>query len=261
MADPCPLYVTDRGQSHGDETPIIFLHGWGLNQAIWTPLWEYLPPSRRCHFVDLPGHGHSANIQDYSLANVAAMLAKRFERPCTIVAWSLSALFAMQWLLDLRSQNAYRLVLVAGTPQFFQSPDWPHAIATDHLRRFAEDLSNNYEQTLSRFLNLQSVGAPHMRSIIRLCRDAVIQAGKPTGTGLQGALTVLQSTSLVDQLNRLTLPVLIIGGKHDVLVPAAAIPVIATRLPQADYVMMEQASHAPFLSHPERFAQTLQAWW
>ena len=72
-------------------------------------------------------------------------------------------------------------------------------------------------------------------------------------------MDILLDTDLRTQLPRLEQPVLLIHGNRDTLAPADASRWMATQLPNARLHVIEGASHAPFLSHPDTFMQTLQA--
>ena len=56
------------------------------------------------------------------------------------------------------------------------------------------------------------------------------------------------------------MPYLRMYGKLDGLVPRKAIEPINVLSPDSDVVILEKASHAPFISHPEEFHQALILW-
>ena len=45
--------------SIGEGTPIVLLHGWGLNSAVFKPLAEALSADYQVLSVDLPGYGYA----------------------------------------------------------------------------------------------------------------------------------------------------------------------------------------------------------
>ncbi|MNJ79619.1 Pimeloyl-[acyl-carrier protein] methyl ester esterase [compost metagenome] len=63
---------------------------------------------------------------------------------------------------------------------------------------------------------------------------------------------------LRDELVGLDLPWLRIYGRLDSLVPKAAIPLLDERYPASRSLVLEKASHAPFISHPEPFITLLR---
>lgn len=62
-------------------------------------------------------------------------------------------------------------------------------------------------------------------------------------------MTILRETDLRQQLTCLTQPTLVLHGALDALTPAAAGRWLAETLPNAQYVELARAAHAPHLSH------------
>ncbi len=64
--------------SFGSGTPLVFIHGWGVNSAVWQPIIEPLAKHYQVITIDLPGFGENAHVQldDYSLANIANLIVQ-----------------------------------------------------------------------------------------------------------------------------------------------------------------------------------------
>jgi pyruvate dehydrogenase E2 component (dihydrolipoamide acetyltransferase) len=62
------LFAVERG--HGG-SPIVLLHGFGGSHTAWGGVVEWLPPDRHCIVYDLPGHGRS-RAERHGSAAVAA---------------------------------------------------------------------------------------------------------------------------------------------------------------------------------------------
>lgn len=247
------LYV----KSEGEGPPLVLLHGWGLNHGVWLNLLPQLKTHFRLHLVDLPGHGHSPNPAEYTLNAVLENIRSHFNHGCNVLAWSMGALIAQAWAAQF--DEIQRMVLVAGTPQFYQTPDWPHAMHANVLDDFATNLHNDYQGTLMRFLNLQSLGTHKNREQIRQLRRIVLDLGEPSKEALEGGLQILKSTNLRPVLDQIACPVLLIQGEKDILVPAETGVQLSRSLRHSRYVIIKQASHAPFLSHPQLFVRELLA--
>ena len=63
---------------------------------------------------------------------------------------------------------------------------------------------------------------------------------------------------LPDELAQLNLPWLRVYGRLDSLVPKASIPLLDERYPASRSVVLEKASHAPFISHPQQFIEIIE---
>jgi pimeloyl-[acyl-carrier protein] methyl ester esterase len=241
------LYVETSGAGR----PVALLHGWALHAGVFAPLVASLATAHRVHAVDLPGHGGSAPLQPWTLDAVVRSLEQTFageEAPIDVVGWSLGAIVAMAWAYA-HPVRVRRLVLVAATPKFVADATWPHAMAPQTLRRFADELSVAYRATLQRFLSLQVKDSDEGRATLAKLRGQLFARGEPDAGVLHGALDALAASDVRDIVPLLRVPVLIIAGDRDTLAPLAASQWLAAALPAARLVTMEGAGHAPFLSH------------
>jgi len=242
-------------ESLGAGPPLVLLHGWGLHAGLFSPLLPALARRSGVRAVDLPGHGRSAPIVpctlDAMVDAVAGALAG-VTGPLAVLGWSLGGLVAMRWAARDPARVS-RLVLVTTSPRFAAGPDWPHAIEAATLARFGDELEVAWRPTLQRFLTLQVQGSEEGRSTLALMRHHLHARGDPSPGALRGALEVLASTDLRDEVRGIRTPALVIAGGRDTLAPAAAGEWLAHALPHATYVRIEGAAHAPFLSHRAAF--------
>jgi pimeloyl-[acyl-carrier protein] methyl ester esterase len=251
------LYV----ESIGDGPPLVLLHGWALHGGVWRSIAASLARRRRVHIVDLPGHGYSVPAESFTLETIVANVAQRLEaqrEPPTVVGWSLGALAAMTWALAAPERIA-QLVLVGATPRFVAAPDWPHAMAAQTLLRFHHELTVAYRATLLRFLALQVHGSEHGRATLHAMRSELFARGEPACAVLEAALDVLASTDLRARVAAIRTRSLLIAGERDALTPPEAALWLAGALPNARFVRIEGAAHAPFLSHANEFLAALDA--
>ena len=248
-------------ESTGSGPPLVALHGWAMHSGLWEPALPRLASRFRVHRVDLPGHGWSPPVAPTTLAGIAAAVAEHFAslpEPPTVLGWSLGGAVALQWALD-RPDAVARLVLVATTPCFVARDDWPHAMDSETLRRFGDELAVSYRSTLQRFVTLQLQGSEHAREILAQMREQLFARGAPTRLNLEHALEALAAIDLRPRVGAITQPALVIAGERDTLVPAAAGAWLAAALPAGRFASVAGAAHAPFLSHPEAFFAASEA--
>lgn len=249
-------------QVTGNGPDICFIHGWALNHRVWNKVAQSLANTHRVTCVDLPGHGRSPmpanhyNNNDYSRQALTDALAAAIPEHSIVVGWSLGGLIALQYALSY-SHRVNKLVLVACSPQFVRSEDWPDAMDQTVLDEFAAALCVDYRQTVLRFLALQSMGSEHARAEIRELRDKVFAEGEPNPAALRGGLDILKNTRLRTELAQLDCPVLWIGGDRDRLVPKACIQQAARLNPHSREHLIAGAGHAAFMSHTQEFLDTL----
>lgn len=67
---------------------------------------------------------------------------------------------------------------------------------------------------------------------------------------LRAGLALLGQADLRAQVASINVPVALIHGSDDQIVPIGAAQHLAARLPHATLIAIEGGGHAPFLSHP-----------
>ncbi|MBI5040124.1 MAG: pimeloyl-ACP methyl ester esterase BioH [Gammaproteobacteria bacterium] len=242
-------------QRIGAGPDLVLLHGWGLHAGIWAPLVEALAPRFRLHLYDLPGHGRSAPVETFTLESVCEALAQDVPEQAYWLGWSLGGMVALEFAARYPRRVSY-LALLASNPKFVIGADWPHALASEVLDGFAQDLSQDYVTTLQRFVSLVARGAPDS-GVLRMLRRALATAPAPTQTALRGGLAILRDVDLRPRVRELHIPVLWLGGVRDTLVPITALRAVTTAYPRMQLREIESAGHAPFVSHPQACAQAL----
>lgn len=246
--------------SFGEGQQLILLHGWGVNSAIFTPLIEQLSHHYNLVLIDLPGFGD--NVEQYptpyQLENVVEAITPYVDDNAVVAGWSLGGLVATQLALTLPEKIA-KVVTIASSPCFVEREEWP-GIKTKVLANFHQQLQASISKTLSGFLKLQAMGSPHVRDDIRAIKQLVEQKSEPSELVLDKSLDILAEVDLRDTLSQINQPFLRIYGKLDALVPHKVISLVDALAPNSQSVILEKASHAPFISHQAEFIEHLLQW-
>lgn len=234
-------------------TETVFLHGWGLHGGIWAETLANVPGQA----PDLPGYGVLPTPSPYTAEALADQVAATLDASVNLVGWSMGGMVALA-LAARHPDRVARLVLVGTSPAFVDRPDWDLGLAPEVLAGFAADLSRDYRATLLRFLALQARGGDDARAVVGRLRQAVFARGEPRPDVLAAGLELLRGVDLRAQAGQIACPALVVHGRHDTLCPVAAGEWLASQLPRARLARHESASHAPFLSHPAWFAETVR---
>ncbi|MEW6984299.1 pimeloyl-ACP methyl ester esterase BioH [Colwelliaceae bacterium 6471] len=246
--------------SQGKGTPLVFIHGWGLNSGVWQPLKTQLIDHFQVITVDLPGFGVNVKneLQDYSLANIVAEIGRVIEQPAVYIGWSLGGLIATE-IAYQHPEKVLALVTVASSPLFVESEDWP-GIKPELLKGFHQQLAQDTQKTIDGFLKIQAMGSPNIRHDIKQLRALIMEYPMPTKNTLDQSLQLLETIDLREKLSELRLPFLRLYGRLDSLIPKTIPALVTTLAPHSEQYIFAKASHAPFISHPEEFLQIIESW-
>ena len=237
-------------ETTGNGPDLVLIHGWGLHGGVWDTLVPLLADHLRVTTVDLPGHGRSDWQGEDSLDAMVDAVAAVVPPVATWLGWSLGGLVAMRAALRL-GKRVNRLVTIASTPSFIRRPDWQSAMLPALLETFAEELEQDYERTLDRFLALQVRGSEQATQVLKDLRRRMHTHGKPDRAGLQAGLSILAGTDLRAALQSIECPVLLLAGERDTLVPVNAVRETAASIAHAQLEIIPGAGHAPFIAAPE----------
>jgi pimeloyl-[acyl-carrier protein] methyl ester esterase len=243
-------------ETSGRGPDLVLIHGWGMHGGIWSGFAPLLADRYRITRIDLPGHGDSPMLADWSLETVAAAVLDAAPRPAHWVGWSLGAMVALE-AARAAPEAVASLTLLCGTPRFVAEPGWP-GMEPATLTRFADGFLADYQDACRRFLALQVWGMPGERELLREVRGHLAGKPPPHRTALQAGLEVLRQADLRPLLRGLSRPVQALLGRRDRLVPAALGPVLAELKPGLISHRIDDAPHVPFLTHGGRTARLIR---
>ncbi|WP_270421923.1 pimeloyl-ACP methyl ester esterase BioH [Citrobacter amalonaticus] len=236
---------------------LVLLHGWGLNAEVWHCISEELSSHFTLHLVDLPGFGRSQGFGAMTLDEMAERVLELAPESTIWLGWSLGGLVASQVALT-HPERVQALVTVASSPCFSARENWP-GIKPEVLAGFQQQLSEDFQRTVERFLALQTMGTETARQDARALKKTVLALPMPPVDVLNGGLEILKTVDLRESLTSLTVPFLRLYGYLDGLVPRKVVPLLDALWPASESLIFARAAHAPFISHPDEFCQTLVA--
>ena len=256
--------------------PVVFLHG-GPGQGsvhfaeLTGPLLE---PSLRMVYFDQRASGRSDPSPDgvYTLPMLVAdveALRQRLGAPrIALIGQSFGGTLALEYAATY-PEHVSALVFVAGL--------WDIAVqcrlrnrtlaerapaAYERVRVDAEGARRDQCLEFSAFENEQDFAAysdaiMFPDSTVRLRMEAVERAHGYDNSGALGGGLFRSGlgTYGFDATERLTMPVLVIAGRHDGTARAEGLRTLADRLPDATFVEYPESGHFVYLDEPERFVR------
>jgi pimeloyl-[acyl-carrier protein] methyl ester esterase len=240
----------------GQGRDLVLIHGWGMNAAVWDELLPNLEAGFRVTRVDLPGHGLSREHALGELEDVAKALSDVIPKESVLLAWSLGGLIAMQ-LAAAFPERARRLLLVSTSPCFVRRDDWSAALDAEVFALFERGLLDDYSGTLRRFLGLQLKGVDQARELMRGLRQK-LDLHPPDPLALQQGLRLLHGSDLRALLAGLDMPVSLLLGERDTLVPHTVAQSMIAECHVRDVEIVSGSAHVPFLTHQGQFLDWLE---
>jgi len=231
--------------------PVILVHGWGMNASVFEPLSKALSGLRETLCIDLPGYGENPWQAGLSFQQQAARIGAILPRG-TLVGWSMGGLYATEIVRQYPGRFS-QLILVSSNPCFVSRPGWDCAVNESTFEAFAADLAKGWSATIRRFLSLQMLGDANGRQLVR---DLVAKSqvyGEPDSEALRYGLDLLKYSDTRAVLAGLDIPLKMVLGKRDAMVPADLGKEILKVNPKFQVEFIDAAAHAPFLSHPDQF--------
>lgn len=108
--------------------PLVLLHGWSCDHTAMTPVADAFP-DRHTISPDLPGHGRSPALDDYSIEALAAAVLPAVPEKAILVGHSMGAQIAVEAAVQAPEK-------VAGLVLLDPAPIVPH----DSARSYVEDM-------------------------------------------------------------------------------------------------------------------------
>ena len=212
---------------------------------------EQLPPDYTVHAPDLPGYaGTDCAAGDLERST------RSWDPDSHWVCWSLGGLLALDAIRE--GARPRSLTLVGTSPCMVQGPDWPHAIAPDIFRAFRERVQADPADAMRHFAGLVSAGDERARDVRALLLE---QVQLPQQATLLQGLDLLEHLDLRDTWQAHPVPQLNLWGGRDVLVPPTAVRELQRICPDHEYLLLEQAAHAPMISLPGPCAERILSFW
>ena len=260
LADGTKIAALLAGPANATET-IVFLHGLGGSQSTWASVLGDFAETYRIVAVDLPGHGASdqpsPESTDYSIPGFAAKLGELLEKlelsPAVLIGHSLGGATAVQLALDRpKLVRAVALVSSAGLGSEISGELLDRvesAPSRDEARRLLELFFQDRRFVLERGIDDMHAarGAPGA--------DEAVKAIAASAFSRRG-----QNVVLADRLAELEVPLLVIWGELDRVIPATHAVAAVTALPTAWLEIMEGVGHVPQVEAAPAFAAIVNRW-
>jgi pimeloyl-ACP methyl ester carboxylesterase len=268
------------------QPPIVFVHGLGGSHLNWCLLGPHLAAGRRAVALDLHGFGLTPGLRANSTVRANARLLDQFINeiigtPVILVGNSMGGLISI--LETAANPAAIRGVVLIdpALPLPPQKPDWQ--VSGQFLLYALPGLG---ELTVAKFMRKVSPEEA-VQQLVQLCfadpsrvdpemikAEVALSTRRHPATAAEASararIFLAAARSLLRVLSRrqnyqammagIDVPVLLIGGEDDRLVPIAAMRQAAARNPRWESVILPGVGHTPQLEVPDAAIAAIQHW-
>ncbi|ABE58121.1 alpha/beta hydrolase [Chromohalobacter israelensis DSM 3043] len=258
--DGANVFYKDWGAK--DAQPIVFHHGWPLSADDWdSQMLFFLSQGYRVIAFDRRGHGRSdqtdtGNDMDTYASDTAELVNALDLKDAVHIGHSTGGGVVARYVARAESGRVAKAVLIgAVTPLMLQTSANPEGTPKEVFDGFRSALTANRAQFFKDipagpFYGFNRDGAVVSQGLI----DNWWRQGMEGGAKAQyDSIEAFSETDFTDDLQAITIPVLVMHGEDDQIVPIAASAHKAVKLlPNGTLKTYPDLSHGMFATHPER---------
>jgi non-heme chloroperoxidase len=262
-ADSVRLHIDDSG---GSGRPVVLIHGWPLSAQAWEPQVSVLHAAGyRVVAYDRRGFGRSDKpTSGYSYATLADDLERVMDQcglqDATLVGFSMGGGEVARYVARHGESRLRSVVFAAAVPPYLMqtadNPDGPLTPekAQQKKQAFEDDRSAYFDQFTTAFFSAHGalqVTESQRSDAIALCRQAAPHAAS-------ACMDAFATTDFRQDLQKVTVPTLVIHGDADAIVPIDGSGLRTHRaVAHSQLVTVSGAPHGLNLSHAQQFNTAL----
>jgi 3-oxoadipate enol-lactonase len=242
---------------HGQGAPLLFVHGFPFDRAMWAHQLAGIPGWRRIA-PDLRGAGASdAPADGYTMAHYADDLRALCDALGVATAvccgFSMGGYVLFEFLR--RHPERVRALILCNTKAEPDSAEGKHA-RDDQVGLVERD---GVEALAGRLLPLL-LGATTRSENQPVVERVRALIGRQPAAGVVGALRAMRDRlDSTPDLSGIAVPTLVVAGAEDVVAPPALARQMAAQIPEGRYVEMSGAGHLAPLEQPDQVTRAVRA--
>jgi len=272
--------VLDRGR---DEPPIVFVHGLGGSHLNWCLIGSALAADRRAVALDLHGFGLTPGTRGTSTVHRNARLLDRFVRevtgtPVILAGNSMGGLISILQTAAAPDTVQGLVLIDPALPLPWRAPD--RQVGSQFLMYALPGFGELYVRTIlartppqlavQRVIDLCFADPSRIDPAMLTASIALAAERQSQRTPARDQAFLAASRSLMhvvglrrhywEMMASVRVPVLLIGGAADRLVPVASLRQAEARNPRWETVILPGVGHTPQLEVPDVVTEVLRDW-
>jgi proline iminopeptidase len=255
----------------GSGVPCLVMHGGlGLDHTLYKRSLGSLAEDCRLLFYDQRGNGRSERppletITIPQLAEDAEALRQHLNlESMTVMGHSYGGFVALEYATRYPERLSH-LILLDTSPGVFEptadelaergDDSWITPQVRHALEVFGGPPPVDDEDFASK---LAEMAPAYMRTISPEVLLSFMEGAVLDAKAMIRGFEVLEGWSVVDKLERITCPTLVVCGRYDLFTPPECSKRLATAIPGAELVWFEQSGHMPWLEEPDAFFDSVK---
>ena len=245
-------------EDKGSGMPVIFIHGYPLNRTLWEPQLEALADIARIIAPDLRGHGGSDPIPGiYTMRAMAKDIKElletlKIEQPIILCGLSMGGYVCFEFMRSY--PNMVQGMILAATRATADS------IETKVNREEAAAIAQERGPQAIANMMLTKMLAPatyeKRPELVERARNIMEKISTQAIVGdLRGMLNREDSTPLLKEIN---IPVLILHGGDDQIIPQAEVDLMKNEIKNARVEIIPEAGHLLNIEQPDLFNKAVR---
>jgi pimeloyl-ACP methyl ester carboxylesterase len=272
-----PVHYVDHG---GDGPPMVLLHGLGGSHLNWLAVAPGLARTNRVYALDLAGFGLTPLSGRRATVEANRSLLDRFiatvspDEPVTLVGNSMGGLISMMEAAAAPEKVAAAVLVTPALPPVTRSAvnrNTMLRIALPVLPGIGPVIADRYQASISperqvdetfemlcvdarrvpREVRRGSIEMTKLRRDMEWAVPAFVEASRSI------ALLFARRRRFMSMLHRISCPVLVVHGEHDVIVPAAAARWLRRQRPDFRFEFFQDAGHIPQIETGDAFVEAV----
>jgi 3-oxoadipate enol-lactonase len=264
---PQPLSASARPSRHhtfsqpqlavsvqGAGTPIVLSHALGLDQRMWDGLASTLAPRHAVLRYDHRGHGASAvppgpYAMDELVDDAARLIREWGRGPVVWVGLSMGGMVGQG--LAIRHPSLLRGLVIANSSARY--PDAAKAMWAERIAKVEQGgLAAIADMVIERYFSA-AFRTEHADVVAGYRRRLLLT----DPAGYAANCPAIRDVDWLDRLGEIRCPTLVIAGAQDVGAPVAMSEAMKERIPNAELVVIDAASHLSVVEQPAAFEAAL----
>ena len=264
--DPLPRNnVTVTGNLSAGKT-LVFVNGLGTDQSCWSQVAPAFADAYRLVLFDNVGsveanqayfrekRARYLNVTGYAADLLEVCGALKLDGKTTVIGHSLGALAGLLASIE-QPRQFERLVLLGASPRYANTEGYEGGFSRSDIDATYLAMGRNYSEW-SKALAVAAMGNPERPSLAARFAESIVRT--PQDMMLTVLCSVLQTDHRAD-LEKVTVPTLIIQSRDDFFVPLGVAKYLHARIPGAAFTLIDATGHLPHVSAPDKVVAAIKA--